>query len=154
MGDRIVMASDHRGAFLKAALRQRLEAAGHPVVDVGTEGGESVDYPDFAASAARAVSQGELPRGIVICGSGLGVMYTANRFEGVRAAYAQDEEMARMARLHNDANMIALPGDRLDPDRAWAIVQTWLSVMASIFWPKMGSTGIMTGSSHLGGAGV
>jgi glycine hydroxymethyltransferase len=126
MGDPIVMASDHRGASLKAALRERLEAAGHTVVDLGTDGDAPVDYPDFAAAAARAVSQGELPRGIVICGSGLGVMYTANRFPGVRAAWVQDAEMARMARLHNDANMLALPGDRLDPERAWDIVKTWL----------------------------
>jgi glycine hydroxymethyltransferase len=126
MGDPIVMASDHRGASLKAALRERLEAAGHTVVDLGTDGDAPVDYPDFAAPAARAVSQGELPRGIVICGSGLGVMYTANRFPGVRAAWVQDVEMARMARQHNDANMLALPGDRLDPERAWAIVQVWL----------------------------
>jgi len=126
MGDPIVMASDHRGVELKAALRERLEAAGYPVVDVGTEGEASVDYPDFASRAARAVSQGEQPRGIVICGSGLGVMYTANRFAGVRAAYALDEDMVRMAREHNDANMIALPADRLDADRAWSIVRTWL----------------------------
>jgi glycine hydroxymethyltransferase len=127
MGDKIVIASDHRGARLKAALRQRLEAEGHPVVDIGTQGDASVDYPDFAAPAARAVSEGEAPRGIVICGSGLGVMYTANRFAGVRAAWVQDEEMARASREHNDANMLALPGDRLDPDRAWALVKTWLA---------------------------
>jgi glycine hydroxymethyltransferase len=126
MGDPIVMASDHRGTSLKAALRQRLEAAGYPVVDLGPEGDAAVDYPDFAAPAARAVSRGELPRGILICGSGLGMMYTANRFHGVRAAWVQDAEMARMARQHNDANMIALPGERLDPETAWEVVQTWL----------------------------
>ena len=118
MGDRIVIASDHRGVRLKAALRQRLEAGGHPVQDLGPDGEGAVDYPDFAARAARVVSTGEAPRGIVICGSGLGVMYTANRFAGVRAAWVQDEEMARLSREHNDANMIALPGDRLDADRA------------------------------------
>jgi glycine hydroxymethyltransferase len=127
MGDRIAIASDHRGVRLKAALRQRLESEGYPVLDFGTQGDASVDYPDFAAAAARAVAQGEVPRGIVICGSGLGVMYTANRFPGVRAAWVQDEEMARMARAHNDANMIALPGDRLDPEHAWKLVQTWLA---------------------------
>jgi glycine hydroxymethyltransferase len=126
MGDAIVMASDHRGVELKALLRRRLEEAGYPVTDVGTDGEAAVDYPDFAAQAARAVAQGEQPRGIVICGSGLGVMYTANRFAGVRAALALDEEMARAARQHNDANMIALPADRLDADLAWKIVRTWL----------------------------
>ena len=126
MGVAIVMAADHRGAALKNALRERLEAEGHPVRDVGTEGTDAVDYPDFAARAARAVATGEVPRGIVVCGSGLGVMYTANRFAGVRAAWLQDEEMARLARQHNDANVIALPGDRLDLERAWPIVKVWL----------------------------
>jgi glycine hydroxymethyltransferase len=127
MGDRIVIASDHRGVRLKAALRERLEAGGHPVQDLGPQGDAAVDYPDYAARAARAVSSGEVPRGIVICGSGLGVMYTANRFAGVRAALVLDEEMARAARAHNDANMIALPADRLDPERAWKLVETWLA---------------------------
>jgi len=126
MGDAIVMASDHRGTRLKAALRARLEAQGHRVLDKGSEGEAAVDYPDFAAPAARAVSQGEAPRGILICGSGLGVMYTANRFPRVRAAWVQDTEMARLSRAHNDANMLALPGDRLDADAAWDVVRTWL----------------------------
>jgi glycine hydroxymethyltransferase len=127
MGDPIVMAADHRGSGLKAALRARLEAAGHPVIDKGTDGDASVDYPDYAAQAAAAVASGEVPRGIVVCGSGLGVMYTANRYAGVRAAWVQDVEMARLAREHNDANMIALPGDRLDIDTAWPIVEAWLT---------------------------
>jgi glycine hydroxymethyltransferase len=126
MGDAIVMASDHRGARLKAELRARLESQGHRVLDKGTEGEAAVDYPDFAAPAALAVSHGEAPRGILICGSGLGVMYTANRFAGVRAAWAQDAEMARLARAHNDANMLALPGDRLDGEAAWDVVSAWL----------------------------
>jgi len=126
MGDPIVIASDHRGTKLKAALAERLEAAGHRVVDVGTHGDDSVDYPDFAAAAARYVSRGEIPRGIVICGSGLGVCYTANRFPGVRAAWVADADAARMSREHNDANVIALAADRLDADHAWPIVETWL----------------------------
>ncbi len=80
MSDSIVMASDHRGWGLKEALRKRLEADGFEVRDFGTRGEESVDYPRFAAAAARAISEGEAHRGILICGSGLGVMYTANRF--------------------------------------------------------------------------
>jgi glycine hydroxymethyltransferase len=126
MGDAIVIASDHRGTKLKAALRERLEAAGHDVVDVGTHGDDPVDYPDYAAAVARSVSRGEVPRGIVICGSGLGVSYTANRFPGVRAAWVQDTEAARMSREHNDANVLALPADRVDVDHAWPIVTTWL----------------------------
>lgn len=126
MGDPIYLASDHRGYPLKQALRGRLEAAGHEVRDVGTDGTESVDYPEFAAPAARAVSTGEASRAIVICGSGLGVTYTANRFPRVRAALVHDVETARLAREHNDANVLALAGDRTDPETAWAIVETWL----------------------------
>jgi glycine hydroxymethyltransferase len=126
MGDAIVIASDHRGTRLKAALRERLEANGHTVIDVGAHGEEAVDYPDYAAAAARAVSRGDVPRGIVICGSGLGVCYTANRFPGVRAAWVADVDAARASREHNDANVLALPADRLDAERAWPIVSTWL----------------------------
>ena len=122
----IVMASDHRGAPLKAELRRRLESAGHAVLDIGAHGDESVDYPEYAGPAARAVSEGKNDRAIVICGSGLGVMYTANRFPRVRAAWVQDTGAAEMSRRHNDANVLALPGDRLDGDAAWPIVQTWL----------------------------
>jgi ribose 5-phosphate isomerase B len=127
MADLIVLASDHRGLALKQALRRRLEAAGHEVRDVGTHSSEPVNYPEFAAPAARAVSSGEASRGIVICGSGLGVSYTANRFPRVRAALVHDVETAALARQHNDANVLALSGDRTDPELAWQIVQTWLA---------------------------
>ncbi len=126
MADSIVLASDHRGYKLKGELRERLTRAGYAVEDYGTHGEESVDYPDFAAPAARAVSQGQFSRGIVICGSGLGVSYAANRFARVRAALVHDVETARMARLHNDANVLALASDHLDSDAAWSIVETWL----------------------------
>ena len=112
MGDPIALASDHRGFPLKQALRQRLEEDGLEVRDVGTDSTESVDYPDFAAPVARAVSTGEASRAIVICGTGLGVMYTANRFPRVRAALVHDVETATLARQHNDANVLALAGDR------------------------------------------
>ncbi len=127
MGDPIYLASDHRGYPLKQELRGRLEASGREVCDVGTDGTESVDYPEFAAPAARAVSTGEASRAIVICGTGLGVMYTANRFPRVRAALVHDVETAALAREHNDANVLALAGDRTDPETAWAIVEAWLA---------------------------
>ena len=122
----IIMASDHRGTRLKSELRARLEGAGYAVLDFGPTGDDSVDYPDFAAPAARAVSDGKAERGILICGSGLGVMYTANRFPGVRAALVHDPETAEMSRRHNDANVLALSADRLESDLAWSIVDTWL----------------------------
>jgi glycine hydroxymethyltransferase len=127
MADIIAMGSDHRGYALKQALRAKLEAAGYTVADFGPHGAESVNYPEFAAPAARAVSTGEAARGIVICGSGLGVMYTANRFPRVRAALVLDADTAAAARQHNDANMLALAGDKTDPDTAWQIVQRWLA---------------------------
>ena len=126
MGNPIVMAADHRGAALKASLKVRLEAAGHEVRDYGTEGAAAVDYPDFAAPAAREVSEGRAERAIVICGSGLGVMYTANRFPRVRAALVHDLETAELARRHNDANVLALAADRVGPEEAWPIVRRWL----------------------------
>jgi glycine hydroxymethyltransferase len=126
VGQPIILASDHRGVALKSALRERLEQAGYETQDLGAEGSEPVDYPVYAAPAARAVAEGRTERAIVICGSGLGVMYTANRFPGVRAAWAQDAEAAAMARRHNDANVLALPADRLDAERAWAVVRAWL----------------------------
>ena len=126
MGQPIILASDHRGFALKQGLRERLEREGYPILDMGTTGDASVDYPEFAAPAARAVSEGRSERAIVICGTGLGVSYTANRFPGVRAALVQDVESAELARRHNDANVLALPGDRLDAERAWPIVKAWL----------------------------
>jgi glycine hydroxymethyltransferase len=123
----IVMASDHRGVSLKDELRKRLEADGYRVRDYGTNTAESVDYPAFAAPAARAVACGEAERGIVICGTGLGVAYTANRFPGVRAALVHDAETAKLARRHNDANVLALSGDSLEPAAAWSVVDAWLN---------------------------
>jgi glycine hydroxymethyltransferase len=126
MAQRIVLASDHRGVALKRALRERLAAAGFEIVDFGSEGDAPVDYPDTVGPAAEAVASGQAERGIVMCGSGLGVSYTANRFPHVRAALALDPQMAEMARRHNDANVLALSADRTGPDDAWKIVETWL----------------------------
>ncbi len=127
MKRRMAMASDHRGVALKRALRERLEQAGFEILDFGTDGSAAVDYPDTAGPAAEAVSRGDAERGIVICGSGLGVSYTANRFPHVRAALAMDPAMAEMARRHNDANVLALGADRLAPDAAWKIVETFVA---------------------------
>jgi ribose 5-phosphate isomerase B len=127
MSERIAMATDHRGVVLKDALKQRLELEGHEVVDFGpADDSASVDYPDTVAPAARALAQGEVSRLIVICGTGLGVMYTANRFPGVRTALVHDVETAELARQHNDANGLALSGNRLDLESAWPLVDTWL----------------------------
>jgi ribose 5-phosphate isomerase B len=124
---RIALASDHAGFTLKDHLVTALAAAGHDVLDVGTEGTESVDYPHYAAPAAKLVADGEADRGVFVCGSGNGVAIVANKIHGVRAVNAHDVDEAEMARRHNDANVVTLSGARLQPDAADAIVTTFLS---------------------------
>ena len=106
------MACDHAGVGLKRALCEDLRAAGHTVLDLGTDDERSVDYPDFAYALAEALRSGRARRGILICGSGIGISIAANRFPEVRAALVHDALGARMARQHNDANVICF-GERM-----------------------------------------
>jgi ribose 5-phosphate isomerase B len=124
---RIAIASDHAGYRYKGLLIQHLSASGHDMVDFGTHSDEPVDYPDFIRPAAEAVAHAECERGIVLGGSGNGEAMAANRVKGVRCALCWNEETARLARQHNNANMVSL-GQRLisEPD-AIAIVTTWLT---------------------------
>lgn len=124
---RIALASDHAGFTLKDHLATALAAAGHDVVDLGTDGPDSVDYPQYAEHAARLVASGEAERGVLVCGSGNGVAIVANKIAGVRAVNAHDAEEAEMSRRHNDANVVTLSGARLAPDVADAIVAAFLS---------------------------
>jgi ribose 5-phosphate isomerase B len=124
---RIALASDHAGYELKAHLAVSLAAAGHEVVDLGTDGPAPVDYPRYAAPAARLVASGEAERGVLVCGSGNGVAIVANKVAGVRAVNAHDVAEAAMARRHNDANVVTLSGARLAPDEADVIVATFLA---------------------------
>ena len=123
---RISVGSDHAGFELKQHVAERLRAAGHDVVDVGTNSEESVHYPQFAEPAARLVADGEAERSVLVCGSGVGVSIVANKVDGVRAVNAHDAEEAEMARRHNDVNVLTLSGRRLTPDAADAIVDTFL----------------------------
>jgi ribose 5-phosphate isomerase B len=123
---RIAIAADHAGFTYKAMLAVHLRSRGHEVVDFGTHSEESVDYPDVVRRAALAVARGECERGIVLGGSGNGEAMTANRIRGVRCAVCWNEESARLARAHNDANMIALGQRLLTADHARAIVDVWL----------------------------
>jgi ribose 5-phosphate isomerase B len=125
--EKIIIAADHGGYTLKEAVKPRLTEMGFVVTDVGTDSGEAVDYPDFGQKAAAAVSTGLFPRGILICGSGVGMSIVANRFPGVRAALCLDEESARLSRMHNDANILVLAGRKTDPETAFRIVRTWLT---------------------------
>lgn len=108
----IAVASDHAGYSLKSILIEELGTLGHQVLDLGTNGPESVDYPDFAHSLAATLADGRADRGILVCGTGIGISIAANRHAGVRAAVCHDETSARLTREHNDANVLAL-GARL-----------------------------------------
>ena len=124
---RIAIGSDHAGYELKSAVGPALRAEGHELVDVGTDSPESVDYPDFAASAARLVSDGEADLAVIVCGSGVGVSIVANKLDGVRAVNAHDPQEAEMSRRHNDANVLTLSGARLTPEDADPIVERFLA---------------------------
>jgi ribose 5-phosphate isomerase B len=124
---RIAIASDHAGFRMKAAVIAHLQAGSHEVVDVGTDSEAPVDYPAFCAAAARAVVRGEADFGIVLGGSGQGEQIAANKVHGVRAALCQDELMARLARQHNDANVVSLGARLVGETMALAVVDAFLS---------------------------
>lgn len=124
---RVAIGSDHRGVTVKSKIVALLERLGHQVVDVGATGNESVDYPDFAADVAGQVSCGEVDRGILICGTGLGMCIAANKFRGVRAATCHDDVTAEMSRRHNDVNVLCLSADMLGERLIDRMVETWLN---------------------------
>jgi ribose 5-phosphate isomerase B len=124
---RIMMGSDHAGFELKELVKERLVAAGHEVEDLGAHSEDSVDYPLYGGKVARAVARGDAERGILVCGTGIGMAMSANKVHGVRAVQAVEEYQAEMARLHNDANVLSLAGRHTEPERAFAIVDTFLS---------------------------
>ncbi len=124
---RIAAGADHAGFELKDALVVRLREAGHEVVDVGTSSPESVDYPTFAHAVARSVAAGDVDRGLLVCGTGIGMCMAANRHPGVRAADCFTEHLAELSRRHNDANVLCLAGRSLDEGEAWAITELWLA---------------------------
>ena len=128
---RIALGCDHGGLVLKNALIPFLRSMGHTVEDFGTYTEESCDYPDYAAAAAQAVADGDCDRGIVICTTGIGVSIVANKIRGVRCALLSDLNSARMTRLHNDTNMMALGAAVVNQDLAFAIVDAWLSTRFS-----------------------
>ena len=126
-GDTVAIASDHAGYELKAALKTELAAMGFKVLDLGTNGADSVDYPDFGHALADAVANGKAKAGIAICGTGIGISIAANRHPGIRAALVHDASTAALAREHNDANVIALGARVLAADEARALVRTFFA---------------------------
>ena len=123
---RIAIGADHAGVALKDHVKQVLTSRGIAFDDLGTLTTESVDYPDFAAAVARKVASGEYDRGILTCGSGIGMAIAANKIPGIRAASIQDEEGARLSREHNDINVLALGERTGNPDTARRIVEIFL----------------------------
>jgi ribose 5-phosphate isomerase B len=124
---RIGIASDHRGYQMKTRLVQLLESMEHDVVDFGPADAANVDYPDYARLVARSVASQQSERGILICGTGIGMCITANKFAGVRAAPCHDTVTAEYSRLHNDANVICLSANQLSDAQAERIISIWLS---------------------------
>lgn len=123
----VAFAADHAGYALKERLRDRLAETGTPVLDLGTNSEQSVDYPDFGHGLADVLLRGDAWRGVVICGTGLGISMAANRHPGIRCAPSHDVDTARLARAHNDANVLALGARIIDPDTAWRCLQTFLA---------------------------
>jgi ribose 5-phosphate isomerase B len=124
-----IIASDHGGLELKEAIKEFLGSRDIEARDLGAMNSDSVDYPDFAEKLALALSKGEADRGILICGTGIGMSIVANKFPGIRAALITDEFTARMSKEHNNANVIVMGGRVLTPDEACKMVDTWMKAV-------------------------
>lgn len=124
---KIVIASDHAGYQGKETIKHQLEQQGISVVDLGTNAETSVDYPDYAERVAEAIAKGEAERGILVCGSGIGMSIAANKIPGIRAALAWNEETARLSRQHNDANVVAIGARTTEPQVIEQIVTAFLN---------------------------
>ena len=127
MAERIPIASDHAGFEMKEHLRVALEQLGYEVEDIGTHSAASTDYPDWAHPLAEKVERGEAARGVLLCGTGLGMSYAANRHHGVRAAVSWTPEIAELARKHNDANVLVLPARFVSEGQAVEILKAFLA---------------------------
>ncbi len=127
MTKRIALGADHAGFDEKEKIKKTLDELGVEYEDLGTDSSESVDYPDFAQQLGKKVASGEFEQGILVCGSGTGMAIAANKVKGVRAAVAWNPDIARLAREHNDANVLALPGRFTTEDEAADIVKAWFA---------------------------
>jgi ribose 5-phosphate isomerase B len=123
----IPIASDHAGYSAKEQVKEILENLGHTPIDFGTHSEDSVDYPEFAVQVSERVNNGEYDQGIIVCGSGQGVCMTANKYPKVRAGLVYSAKVAEMTRLHNNANIMCLPGRELSKEQLEEIIKTWLN---------------------------
>ena len=126
MNLKIALASDHAGYRIKEAVKKYLLEIGHEVIDFGAPSTEPIDYPDTAHPAVRSVVEKKCDRGIFVCGTGQGMQMVANKYPGVRAAVCWSPEIAGLARSHNDANVLTMPGRFISADDAVAITKVWL----------------------------
>ncbi len=126
MTKRIAIGSDHAGFEDKEKVKKQLDELGYKYEDVGTNSAESVDYPIYAQKVAEKVANGEVEQGLLICGSGNGMQIAANKIRGVRAALAWNEETARLAREHNDANVLSVPARMISPEEVSKVVKSYL----------------------------
>src|SRR5688500_17966069 len=127
MSRKIALAADHAGYEEKEKLKPTLDELGIEYTDMGTASTDSVDYPDYARKVAEAVSNGEVEQGLLVCGSGTGMAIAANKVKGVRAAVAWNEDIARLAREHNDANVLSLPARFMSDDDAKKVVKAFFN---------------------------
>ena len=123
---KIAIGCDHAGYELKEAVKNKLIAEGHELIDVGTNSAESVDYPIYGHAVGRAVASGEAERGVAICGSGIGISIACNKVPGVRAALCTSAEMAEMCRRHNNANVICMGARMISQELAFEMVDIWM----------------------------
>jgi ribose 5-phosphate isomerase B len=124
---KIVLGSDHAGFSLKETIKEHLSSQGLDVIDCGTDSEESVDYPDFAEKVGRTICDGICEKGILVCGTGIGISIAANKLPGIRAAVCHDVFTAQASREHNDANILAMGARVLSPSLALEMVDTWLA---------------------------
>ena len=122
---KIALAADHAGYEEKEKIKRMLDELGVEFVDMGTASTDSVDYPDYARKVGDAVAKGEFEQGVLVCGSGTGMAIAANKIKGVRAAVAWNEDIARLARQHNDANVLALPARFMSDEEARKVLKAW-----------------------------
>lgn len=123
---KIAVGSDHAAFEHKTHIIEGLKEEGHDVIDLGTHSTASCDYPDAGVAVSKAVASGEAERGVLLCGTGIGMSMTANKVKGIRAAVCHDEYTTIMSRSHNDANVLCLGGRVLTPEEAWDLVNVWL----------------------------
>ena len=125
MGKKVALAADHAGYEEKEKIKRTLDEMGVEYVDMGTNSTDSVDYPDYAKKVAEAVSHGDVEQGLLVCGSGTGMAIAANKVKGARAAVAWNPDIARLAREHNDANILSLPARFMSDEEAGKVLKAW-----------------------------